>query len=123
MQVHIIQNNNTSFNAQLKVDGQKLPKEFRKRVEKIVSEIGGDNDIVSITMGRQYDKSDCKFAEDHFHVIHFKRYFRDISITSVINGKLSKYCKSFERCPDARWAVKPDIIDYLKLLKLSSNKS
>ena len=126
MQVYKIQNNNTSFNAQLKVDGVKLSKRFQTRVEKIVKDVGNTNDVVSIKIGRQYNEDASRRAEDNYHIINFKKYFRDISITSVINSKPSKYCKTFEYYPktkDTKRNIKSDIISYLKLLKSLSNES
>lgn len=126
MQVYGLQNNNIGFNAQLKVNGQNLPKKFHARVEKIVKEIGGDNDVISVKMGHQYDKEDFKTLANDFHTYRFSRHFRDISIKSVIDGEEFNYSKTIEVFPntgDAIGGVKTDIMDYLKLLKKLYNKS
>ena len=126
MKLQSIQDDSTNFRAQLIIGKGKLPKGYRKKVEKFVGTIGNNNDTVVINIGKQYQADHIKteFAYNipgRFHIDkNYPTYHRDISITSVINGKSSKYTNTLEVFPNQRNAmrnVKDDILGYLGVIE------
>lgn len=126
MKLQSIQDNNTNFTAQLVIGKGKLPKGFRRKIEKLADTIGSNTDTVFINIGKQYSKDHIKteFAYNipgRFHIDkNYPTYHRDISITSVISGKSSKYTNTLEVFPNQSNAirnVKDDILRYLGVIK------
>lgn len=122
MKLQSIQYDSTNFRAKLIIGEGKLPKGYRNKVEKFVGTIGNNDDIVVINIGKQYIKDHIKteFAYNipgRFHIDkNYPTYHRDISISSVINGKSSRYTNTLEVFPNQSNAVRNVKYDILRCL-------